>query len=369
MFDVSSLAKISKHIGKIKLLVLFLSFVPLFILLAEFYQDNLGIEPLDRLTRLTGKSALVLLLLSLAITPLRHFIIIFMVRLKANYGKRLADWNWIIKLRRTLGVMSFVYVSIHLVIYFWLDQGADFSYAFYDIKERYFIAVGLSAYILLVPLALTSTNKMMRLLGKKWRRLHRLVYLIAILVVVHYWMLTKVGVYDDVPYLLITIFLLGWRVWYYWTVRKDKMIDDGMEAVDREQVNRIINNLSFLAEKTFGENEGKVMVSILFNILASDIHYSESILKKNDELSLEINMGSKSMLKRLKHARKNAKEKISVSSILGMQVGYMPELLDLVDHFDVLLKRGIKEDSRGDLQALNKIWIEIFSILMPITET
>lgn len=289
-----------------------------------------------------------------------------MIKLQANYGKRLADWNWIIKLRRLIGVMSFFYVLIHFVIYYWLDQGVDFNNVFYDVKERNFIAVGLAAFILLIPLALTSTNRMMRLLGKKWRRLHRTVYLIAILSVVHFWMLSKVAVYDYVPYLLFTFFLLGWRVWYYGVGRKRKSIDDGMEAVDREQINRIINNLSFLAEKTFGENEGKVMVSILFNILFSEEHYSESVLNRKDNLNLEISDGSKSMIKRLKLARKNAKEKINVQSILGIQTRHMPELLELVDKIDAQLKQGMEMHKKNDAEGLSKVWTEMFSLLMPI---
>lgn len=366
MFDYSRLSAIPKHIAKIKALVFFFSLIPFLILISEYYYGNLGIDPLDRLTRLTGSSALILLLLSLVITPLRHFLIIFMVAIRANYGKRLADWNWIIKTRRILGVMSFFYASLHLSIYFWLDQGADFTYAFYDIKERNFIAVGLIAFILLVPLALTSTNKMMRLLGKKWRRLHRAVYLIAVLVIVHFWMLSKVGVYEYIPYALMTLFLLGWRIWYYWTVRKDKLIDDGMEAVDREQINRIIKNLSFLAEKTFGEKEGEVIASILFNILSSEKHYSESLLNLNKDLNFEIHSGPKSMIKRLKLARKNAKEKISLQSILGMQAGHMPELLELVDEVDALLKDGIEAHSEENTSKLNAAWTTIFSALMPI---
>jgi|LGVF01.2.fsa_nt_gb sulfoxide reductase heme-binding subunit YedZ len=367
MLDYSPLGRIPKHIGKIKILVFLFSLIPLFILIIEFHQDDLGIDPLDRLTRLTGKTALVLLILSLVITPLRHFLIVFMVRLKANYGKRLADWNWIIKLRRTIGVMSFFYVLLHFIIYFWLDQGLDLESALYDIKERNFIAIGLTAFILLIPLALTSTNRMMRLLGKKWRKLHRTVYIIALLAIAHFWMLSKVAVYDYVPYVLITFFLLGWRAWYYGVGRKNKLIDDGMEAVDREQINRIINNLSFLAEKTFGGNEGKVMVSILFNILSSEQHYSESILNRNNDLMLEISDGSKSMIKRLKLARKNAKEKISVQSILGLQTGRMPGLLELVDKIDTQLKQGMECYEKNDDNGLSEVWTEVFSLLMPVS--
>lgn len=180
-------------------------------------------------------------------------------------------------------------------------------------------------------------------------------------------MLSKVGVYDYIPYVAATLFLLGWRVWYYGVGRKNKIVDDGMEAVDRQQVNRIVDNLSFLAEKTFGENEGKTMVSILFNILSSESHYSESILNRNDDLTYEISTGSKSMIKRLKLARKYAKEKISIQSMLGMQVGHMPELLELVDKIDLLLKQGIEADEKGDKEGLSNVWTEIFSVLMPVS--
>lgn len=367
MLDYSSLGRISKHIGKIKVLVFFLTLIPLLILTIEFYQDDLGLDPLDRLTRLSGKTALVLLMLSLLITPLRHFLIMFMVRLKANYGKRLADWNWIIKLRRLIGVMSFSYVLIHFIIYFWLDQGADLEGFVYDIKERYFIFVGLMAFILLIPLALTSTNSMMRLLGKKWRKLHRTVYLIIILSIAHFWMLSKVAVYDYVVYFIITVFLLGWRVWYYGIGRKNKLHDDGMEAVDREQINRIINNLNFLAVKTFGENEGKVMVSILFNILSSEEHFSQSILNRSVAQNTEVSDGSKSMVQRLKLARKNAKEKISIQSILGLQTSRLPDLLELVDKVDVQLKLGIACNEKGDAEGTSDAWTKIFAILMPLS--
>ena len=173
MFDSHFLARIKNHVFEIKIALLFVSLTPFIILLSEFYSDRLGLDPLDRLTTLTGKSALVLLILSLTVTPLRRFLVFFMIRIEANYGKRLADWNWIIKLRRMFGVMSFFYVLLHFIIYFWLDQGASFLNSFYDIKERNFIALGVAAFLLLIPLALTSTNKMMRLLGKYWRRLER----------------------------------------------------------------------------------------------------------------------------------------------------------------------------------------------------
>jgi len=369
MFDSHFLVRIKHHVFEIKIALLFVSLLPFFTLSFELYFDSLGLDPLNRLTALTGKSALVLLILSLTVTPLRRFLVLFMVRIKANYGKRLADWNWIIKLRRMLGVMSFFYVLLHFIIYFWLDQGASFLNSFYDIKERNFIALGIASFVLLIPLALTSTNKMMRLLGKYWRRLHRTVYLVAILSIGHFWMLSKLGVYDYVPYALIVLFLLGWRVWFYWLGPKGILVDDGMEAVDREQVNRIINNLSILAEKQFGVEEGKRITSMLFHILANESHFSESILNRGDDANEEMNVGSKSMMRRLKVARNNSNKDMSIKSVAGIQAIHRIDLLELIYKVDALLKHGIMSDKIGDKEEVGKVWSEIFSILMPIPKS
>ena len=366
MFDSHLLARIKNHVFEIKILLLLVSLTPFFILFFEFYFDSLGIEPLDRLTTITGKSALVLLILSLTVTPLRHFLVLFMIRIKANYGKRLSDWNWIIKLRRMLGVMSFFYVLLHFIIYFWLDQGASFLNAFYDIKERNFIALGVAAFVLLIPLALTSTNKMMRLLRKCWRRLHRMVYIIALLSITHFWMLSKLGVYDYVPYALIVLFLLAWRIWFYWLGPKGSLVDDGMEAVDREQINRIIKNLDVLAVEQFGVVEGKTITSMLFHVFASESHFTESILNRHEDVVEELKLGSKSLVRRLKVARKNTNEKLSVSSLVGVQALHRIDFLELVHKVDALLKHGIMAEKIGDKEEVKKVWNEIFSILMPI---
>jgi sulfoxide reductase heme-binding subunit YedZ len=368
MLDCHLLARIQKHVFKIKIAVLFASLLPFLILLFEFYHDSLGIDPLDRLTRLTGKSALILLLLSLTITPLRHFLVRFMIRVKANYGKRLSDWNWIIKTRRTLGVMSFFYVLLHFIIYYWLDQGTSLLNISYDVKERNFIAFGFAAFILLIPLALTSTNSMMRLLGKKWRRLHRTVYLVAILAITHFWMLSKLGVYDYAPYFLVVLYLLGWRIWYYLLGPKGKVLDDGMEAIDREQVNRIIKNLDILAVKQFGVDEGKTITAMLFHLFANEEHFSESILNRRDDVVEELNLGSKSLVRRLKVARNNANKKLSIKSIVGVQALHRIDFLELVYKFDALLKHGIMSDQIGDKDEVDKVWNEIFALLMPIPQ-
>jgi sulfoxide reductase heme-binding subunit YedZ len=228
------LAALPKHLIKIKLVVLLAGLIPLGELIVEYYQRSLGFDPLDRITRSTGNAALILLLASLTITPLRYLLTWLMVLIRAGYGKRVADWNWIIKLRRMIGLLCFFYASLHLGIYIWLDQDANTAYALRDISERPFLAVGMIAFLLLVPLALTANDYAIRLLGKNWRRLHRTVYVTTLLVIMHYWMLTKIGVNEPILYTLIAVFLLGWRIWFAWNARDSNIPDYGMEISERD---------------------------------------------------------------------------------------------------------------------------------------
>jgi len=126
-------------------------------------------------------------------------------------------------------------------IYFWLDQGANIADTLLDLAERPFLAVGMATFVLLIPLTLTSTDNMMRRLGRNWRRLHRLIYLIALLAILHFWMLTKVGVYAPLPYMFAVFLLLGWRVWFAFSPRPRKIPDDGMETPLREDRHRRVN--------------------------------------------------------------------------------------------------------------------------------
>ena len=227
------LAAIPMHLNRIKVILLLAGLSPLAELILDYYRNTLGFDPLDRITRFTGYVAMLLLLGSLIITPLRHLLTFLMIRIHSRHGKRVSDWNLIIKLRRMIGLLCFFYATLHLGIYFWLDQGANISDALHDIAERFFLAVGIFAFILLVPLALTANNYSMRRLRKNWRHLHRTVYLIAILVIIHYWMLTKVGVNEPWPYTLIIAVLLGWRAWFAWMPGKGKITDHGMEMPER----------------------------------------------------------------------------------------------------------------------------------------
>ena len=141
----------------------------------RFATDGLGANPIEAVLHLAGRWALVLLLAGLSVTPLR----------------RLTGWKGIIKVRRLLGLLAFFYACLHLLIYLGLDQGFSWPFIVEDVVERPFITVGAGAFLLLVPLALTSTRGWIRRLGKRWQRLHRLVYLAASLGTLHFYLKVK----------------------------------------------------------------------------------------------------------------------------------------------------------------------------------
>lgn len=159
-------------------------------LLAGYFLGWLGVNPIEKLTHVTGMTALVLLLVTLAVTPVR----------------RLTGWNPVIRLRRPLGLFAFSYASIHLAIWMVLDLGLELAWAWEDVRERPYITVGMAAFLLLVPLALTSTRGWIRRLGRTWGRLHRLVYASTALGIVHYYWLVKSDV--RLPLLLAGVFAL-----------------------------------------------------------------------------------------------------------------------------------------------------------------
>lgn len=157
------------------------------------------VEPLEFITRGSGDWVLYFLCITLALTPLR----------------RLSGWNWLIKLRRMAGLYAFFYACLHFLAFLWFDHFFDLSEMFRDVLKRPFIAVGFSAFLLLIPLAVTSTNGMQRRLGgKRWQRLHRLIYLIAPLGILHFWWM-KAGKNDfaePIVFGLVVALLLGLRL-------------------------------------------------------------------------------------------------------------------------------------------------------------
>lgn len=188
----------STAISLIKLSVFLLCLYPLASMAWRFYDDSLGANPIEAITHGTGDWALRLLLASLTITPLRQ----------------IAKLPWLIRLRRMLGLYAFFYALLHFTTYLWLDQFFDWAAIARDILKRPFITVGFAAFVLLVPLAATSFNAAIRALGgRKWQALHRSVYAIGILSVVHYWWLVKRDITQPAIYALILITLLGARAW------------------------------------------------------------------------------------------------------------------------------------------------------------
>lgn len=164
---------------------------------------GLEVNPIEFITRSTGTWTLVALLATLALTPLR----------------RLSGWAWPLRVRRMLGLYAFFYACLHLSTYLWLDQFFDWGAIIHDIMKRPFITVGMAALLLMTPLALTSTDGWMRRLGRRWGRLHRLVYPLALLAVVHYWWLVKADVSQPLYYAAVLAALLGWRLWWRWSGR------------------------------------------------------------------------------------------------------------------------------------------------------
>lgn len=181
-----------------KLLVFAAALWPFGWLLWGIFYDGLGAEPVDTITRVTGEWALRFLLFTLAVTPLR----------------RLSGWQWPQRFRRMLGLFGFFYVCLHLSTWALFDHSLDLGTMFEDVVERPYITVGFLAWMLLIPLAVTSTRGMMRRLGRQWQRLHRLSYPIACLGVLHFWWLVKADITEPLIYGVILGTLLGIRLAY-----------------------------------------------------------------------------------------------------------------------------------------------------------
>lgn len=182
----------------IKPAVFVLCLVPLAWLLWDGFNHHLGANPVEKLNHRTGIWALRLLLITLAITPLR----------------RLTAWNILIRLRRMLGLYAFFYACLHFFTWLVFDHFFDVNEIVKDIIKRPYITVGFSAFVMLIPLAVTSTKRWMKRLGSRWARLHQLVYVIATAGVLHYLWLVKADVRAPVIYGLILAVLLTYRAWF-----------------------------------------------------------------------------------------------------------------------------------------------------------
>ena len=167
------------------------------------YNSALGANPIQVITWSTGTWTLAFVMLTLSITPLR----------------KLTQQYWLIQYRRMLGLFAFFYGCLHFLTYIWLDQFFDVHSMLKDIAKRPFITVGFTAFVLLIPLALTSTQRSIRWLGKRWQMLHRLIYMTAVLGVIHYIWLVKADLRKPLIYAAILSVLLGYRI-LTWTVSR-----------------------------------------------------------------------------------------------------------------------------------------------------
>jgi len=184
-------------VSRLKALLFVAGLVPLAYLVWLGLTGSLGADPVEFIRRSTGTWTLDFLIITLTITPLR----------------RATGWHWVVRLRRMFGLYAFFYALIHVVTYFWLDQLFDLAAIWRDIVKRPLIAAGFLSFLLMIPLAATSTDRMTRWLGgRRWQQLHRAVYLVAIAGVIHFWWLVKIDYTRPLVYSAIIGALLIARI-------------------------------------------------------------------------------------------------------------------------------------------------------------
>lgn len=224
------------QLATVKSALFVLCLLPAAWLAKGWMDDALGANPIEALTRGLGDWTLRFLLITLAVTPLR----------------RLTGLHWLVRLRRMLGLFAFAYGVAHLFSYLWLDQFFDWGEIAKDILKRPFITVGFAAFVLMAPLAATSTNAMIRRLGgRRWQALHRSVYGIAILAVLHFWWLVKADVLEPFLYSLVLAGLLGMRAWWREAERRRQLSASPRAALPPRPRGRVI---PIVAERSPGRS-------------------------------------------------------------------------------------------------------------------
>lgn len=190
-----------KPIVVLKRIIFAAALIPAAALVLDASRGDLTANPIEYITHTTGDWAIRFLVITLAVTPIR----------------RLTGWNPVIQLRRMLGLFSFFYATLHFLTWFVLDWFFDFRQMAEDIAMRPFITLGMATYVMLIALAVTSTQNAIRRLGRKWTQLHRLIYLASVTALIHFWLGRKTVVLQFEIVLAAAVLLLGFRVW--WSLR------------------------------------------------------------------------------------------------------------------------------------------------------
>lgn len=213
--------------------VLVLLSVPALMLCREAAFGVLGPNPLETMERDSGRWALVCLGLTLSITPLRHVLVRLSIAAGLPDGRRLEDWNPLVRMRRMVGLCAFAYAVLHVGLYLDLDAGWEVTEVLRALREKPYVIAGAVAFLALVPLAVTSNQASMRALGRRWKTLHRLVYLAAIAACLHFVWMTKPGVLTPYPYVAVVGLLLAHRLAVLLRPVGDPVRDGGDEVPAR----------------------------------------------------------------------------------------------------------------------------------------
>jgi sulfoxide reductase heme-binding subunit YedZ len=192
---------LKKPVVVLKRIIFIAALIPAAMLLYYVFQGDLTANPIEFITHFTGDWAIRFLVITLAVTPLR----------------RLTGWNPIIQLRRMLGLFSFFYATLHFLTWFVLDWFFNFRQMAEDVAMRPFITLGMATFLMLLALAVTSTQASIRRMGRKWTQLHRLIYVAAVTALFHFWLARKTVVPQFQVVLVAATLLLGFRAW--WTLR------------------------------------------------------------------------------------------------------------------------------------------------------
>ena len=225
---------LDRNDAAIRIVAFVISACPFFWMLHGYYRDELGINPFENLMKVSGHSAMIFLILSLSITPLRRWLTFTFKRLRViKWGKRISDWNVLIRMRRMLGLYSFFYCTLHGFVYFEFELDWLYSEILWELRERQFINLGLISWVVLLVLSITSPSYIQKRMRRWWRRVHRLVYPLALLACLHFFLASKPTDQDPYIYAFFVGILLGHRLIVSVLPKFKRSDDNGMLAERR----------------------------------------------------------------------------------------------------------------------------------------